>query len=430
MRISVSILTIFVTLLLNGCLNSRAPQKSTRDSGVYQGSVAQSGDLDESEFLGKSLEDENINALYEAENLRNLLGLDSEEAKGDGDGDGDKGDGDGDKGDGDGDGDGDNGDGDGDNSDGDKDDSDGDNSDGDKDDSDGDNPDQNDDECAEGKDGCEGDNDEEYDNDEEDVEPACVWNDPSNIDYESTVIGMPAGFMVSIKNDFIDRRKGRFEGEFGNRDYIVSFTLFHNNKDINASHTVQYWDRKNYRASYFTLIVKDYDKGSCKAFASGVLDKRRNRGGCFAMGTEITMADGSKKPIAVLNAGDMIRNPVTGKAMEVGNVVSGPETDKAMYRIGYGGKSVVVTQTHPFATKLGVRAAMHLKPGEKVLTADGSYKALDQVVKMKINPSQVVKNLTIKNARTVIDHMVEADGVVTGDLYLQKQINNSLNASK
>ena len=49
---------------------------------------------------------------------------------------------------------------------------------------------------------------------------------------------------------------------------------------------------------------------------------------------------------------------------------------------------------------------------------------------MKINPSQVVKNLTIKNAKTVIDHMVEADGVVTGDLYLQKQINNSLNASK
>ena len=35
------------------------------------------------------------------------------------------------------------------------------------------------------------------------------------------------------------------------------------------------------------------------------------------MGTEITMADGTKKPIAVLNAGDMVRNPVTGKAMEV-----------------------------------------------------------------------------------------------------------------
>ena len=126
----------------------------------------------------------------------------------------------------------------------------------------------------------------------------------------------------------------------------------------------------------------------------------------------------------------MIRNPVTKKAMEVESVVSGPEADKAMYKIGYNGKTVVVTQTHPFATELGVRAAMHLKVGDKVLSEDGSYKALDQVVKMKINPSQVVKNLTIKNAKTVIDHMVEADGVVTGDLYLQKQINNSLNASK
>ena len=53
------------------------------------------------------------------------------------------------------------------------------------------------------------------------------------------------------------------------------------------------------------------------------------------------MADGTKKPIAVLNAGDMVRNPVTGKAMEVEAVVSGPEPDKHMYRIGYGGKSVV-----------------------------------------------------------------------------------------
>ena len=32
--------------------------------------------------MGKSLDDKEINALYEAENLRNLLGLDAEDGKG------------------------------------------------------------------------------------------------------------------------------------------------------------------------------------------------------------------------------------------------------------------------------------------------------------------------------------------------------------
>jgi hypothetical protein len=432
MKLSVSVLTISFSLILSACLNSRAPQKSTRSQGTYQGSDAEVGAIDESDFLGKSLDDNTISSLYEVENLRRLLGLEDDSddnenngdtQKGDGDGDDQKGDGDNDGDDGDGDQKGDNdGDNDGDNNgdnDGDK--GDGDNpdqNDGDNDDSD--DPDQNDDSCEAGKADCE----------EEDDELACVWNNPRDIDYESTIAGMPDGFMVSVKNDFIDRGKGRFEGEFGNRDYIVSFSLFHNQKDISIANRIQYFDQKNLWASYYTLIIKDYDTASCRAFASGRLDLRRNKGGCFAMGTEITMADGSKKPIAVLNAGEMIRNPVTGKSMEVESVVSGPEADKPMYTVGYEGKSVVVTQTHPFATKLGVRAAMHLKTGDKVLTADGSYKALDQVVKMKINPTQVVKNLTIKNAKTAIDHMVEADGVVTGDLYLQKQINNSLNAQK
>ena len=101
-----------------------------------------------------------------------------------------------------------------------------------------------------------------------------------------------------------------------------------------------------------------------------------------------------------------------------------------MYRIGYGGKSVVVTQTHPFQTKVGIQAAKHLRLGDKVLTASGDFIALEKVEKLPINPTQVVKNLSIKNAKSTVDHMVEADGVVTGDLYLQKMINERLNASK
>ena len=292
-------------------------QRSRRMAGARSVDVGASNDL-----LGKSLEDESINSLYESSNIRALQEEmkdseekgDDEEAKGD-------------------------------------------------DPVVDDDPEKGIEPCEEGKDGCE----------PEEEQPVCVWNDPKNYSYRAPISGMPDSFEVSLTEDFISKGLGRFEGEFGDRDYIVSFSLFHNNKDLNQSSVIQYADKKGLWATFYTLIVKDYDKASCQGLASGQLDQRRDRGGCFALGTEITMADGTKKPIAVLNAGDMVRNPVTGKAMEVEAVVSGPEPDKHMYRIGYGGKSVVVTQTHPFQTKVGIQAAKHLRLGDKVLTASGDF---------------------------------------------------------
>ena len=68
--------------------------------------------------------------------------------------------------------------------------------------------------CEEGKDGCE----------PEEEQPVCVWNDPKNYSYRAPISGMPDSFEVSLTEDFISKGLGRFEGEFGDRDYIVSFS--------------------------------------------------------------------------------------------------------------------------------------------------------------------------------------------------------------
>ena len=55
MKISVAILTVGSSFMLNACKGARAPEKSNKGSGVYQGDADQAGDLEKSEFLGKSL---------------------------------------------------------------------------------------------------------------------------------------------------------------------------------------------------------------------------------------------------------------------------------------------------------------------------------------------------------------------------------------
>src|SRR5690606_35964711 len=105
---------------------------------------------------------------------------------------------------------------------------------------------------------------------------------------------------------------------------------------------------------------------------------RTDGGGCFAPLTRIRMADGSAKYAMQIEEGDMVRNPITGKAMLVGKVVGGPET-KTMYRIQSFGREVVVTEGHPFMTLSGLKAAEHLAIGEQILQPSGSYEPITAI---------------------------------------------------
>ena len=222
------------------------------------------------------------------------------------------------------------------------------------------------------------------------------------------------------------RQDGGFEGD----DYIFSFRVYHNKKDINASDVVQLEDKKGLWASYYTAVIKNAKKESCSAVAGGKFDDLRNLAGCFALTTEIRMADGKDKMIAFIKPGDMVWNPMTRKNVRVSKVVQGPEADKPMYEIGYNGNVVVVTEDHPFHTRDGLKAAKDLKSGLEISSSNGQFAKIDHFKIRPIDKSQKVRNIVLESGLADADHMVLADGIVTGDLHLQQKLMKQKNEMK
>ena len=82
----------------------------------------------------------------------------------------------------------------------------------------------------------------------------------------------------------------------------------------------------------------------------------------------------------------------------------------------------------PVQTPVGfqVKRAMDMQVGDFVLAADGQYHRVSLVQQLPAKADQVVVNLMLDTESTQDkDHMIEADGVVTGDLYLQLRLGKS-----
>lgn len=178
----------------------------------------------------------------------------------------------------------------------------------------------------------------------------------------------------------------------------------------------------------------------------------RENFGCFAPETKILMSDGSTKLITAVKVGDRVLNPITNEAMEVETTILGDEA-KPLFQIGYGTQSVEVTDGHPMmvgngvtegqsyamsraiapaalsnrdAQKAGgysVKRADEVKVGDLVLGADGIYHRVNTVRELPVREGQLVFNLRVRTDSTnPDDHMIVADGVVTGDHWLQESI--------
>jgi hypothetical protein len=145
--------------------------------------------------------------------------------------------------------------------------------------------------------------------------------------------------------------------------------------------------------------------------------------GCFAPETKITMADGSLKRVEQISLNDHVANPLTGGYGIVVRVTRGPEKSKGLYEVGFGKSDyVAVTSKHPFMTRQGMRQADELKIGDEI-AVKGGYRALTHVSRRPASDNQNVYNFAIatgKDGETA--HMVEADGIVTGDLFLQERL--------
>ncbi len=152
----------------------------------------------------------------------------------------------------------------------------------------------------------------------------------------------------------------------------------------------------------------------------------RKKAGCFEASTRIRMADGTEKFIIDIHKGDEVWNPKTGRGQGVRYMTIGTEYD-GMMRVGIGKRMVEVTPTHPFLTRKGWVQAKTLRIGMQVWDWDGAFRRLDLVEPFRGHVLPTVVNLVLEGEeRSFDEHFVLANGLVTGDLSVQRAAEDSV----
>jgi hypothetical protein len=166
-------------------------------------------------------------------------------------------------------------------------------------------------------------------------------------------------------------------------------------------------------------VVDSADTAKCNATTNMRVDL-----GCFEANTMIRMGDGSEKPIRQLKDNDLVWNPIRQKAMAIKRVTPGPEK-LPLWSVQTENGIVRVTSKHPFLTPVGIRPADELKAGDRILGRSGE-EIIKSVSEDQAAPKEWVWNFEIAtDSKDPADHAILADGVVTGDLYLQEQLGQS-----
>ena len=176
-----------------------------------------------------------------------------------------------------------------------------------------------------------------------------------------------------------------------------------------------------------TFYIRNPHLSSCSIGLRALRPAGNYIGGCFAPGTKIAMADGNTLAVEDLKAGDQIFNPVTKQAQEVRDTRMGYESEP-LIAIGYGSKIVKVTQNHPFVMAHGRTVqARSLRVGDAILGQDGKFHGIEHRQELSQEPFQWVYNLTLKaDSGAIDDHVLLADGMVTGDHFLQTQLEGQI----
>jgi Fe2+ transport system protein FeoA len=249
----------------------------------------------------------------------------------------------------------------------------------------------------------------------------CRFVDPSKTVSE-VIPGSPAGVTIPISE--YTRRPELLSAS--GADTSFNYTIFQrkdgSQKTLAWDPNAAGWYAVNYRAT-----IKGIDAESCTISAAATsAPELRTMRGCFAPETLITMADGSKKQIQEIKLNDRVKNPLTGLSAIVIRVSKGPEADKSMLEVGFkDGSKVVVTSKHPFMTRQGLKQADELTDADEIIVRSGAFRKVDHLVRRPVNGSQTVVNIAVTGKTfEAADHMIEADGVIAGDLFLQEKLEN------
>lgn len=139
--------------------------------------------------------------------------------------------------------------------------------------------------------------------------------------------------------------------------------------------------------------------------------------GCLDIGTQITMADGSEKPVEEFMGGESVLS-TNGEMRTVGATSTGHESIP-MYRIKTeNGKEVLMSSKHPVPTDGGMMLARDLQVGATVTTLDGMSKIASVTQEMS---DRSVHNFVVGDDGDAAEGIANmyANGIMVGDLSSQ-----------
>ena len=143
--------------------------------------------------------------------------------------------------------------------------------------------------------------------------------------------------------------------------------------------------------------------------------------GCFVAGTRILVGRDRWVPVEKLGVdSDVLTSD--GRKVRSLRAVAGPEKEKVFAIKVEGGRSVTVTSLHPMMTARGLRIARDLTADDKILDQKGEPVAIESIER-KAYTGQVY-NFALPGVAQG-DHLIVAEGLVTGDLFLQEKLSTA-----
>jgi hypothetical protein len=180
-------------------------------------------------------------------------------------------------------------------------------------------------------------------------------------------------------------------------------------------------DRKVYGGSAGVALKKDINDGVV-ANSCFVCGQTRTVGGCFPPGVRITTGDGStSQRVEEIRAGDLLWNPVLKRGFKVITISEGPERNDLVV-VRAGAQILRMTTEHPVLTKGEMKQAIQLTRGETVIDHSGHEVTIEAITREPASPGLSVINFVMERSGNKDDGILIADGLVVGDLTIQRRL--------
>lgn len=142
--------------------------------------------------------------------------------------------------------------------------------------------------------------------------------------------------------------------------------------------------------------------------------------GCFVKGTQINISEELAVPIESLHVGQPVYM-ADGRTLRIKRIVAGPEAKPVItFEMGAGAK-ITVTTEHPLVTNKGLRLAKDIRIGEVLVDVKGNAVTILGI--QHSSYQDLVYNFEFDGTREN-DHLIIAENIVSGDLYLQNKLAN------